>query len=278
MSLAPPERVGPLRRERLRTARLYFVCDARPGGEDPEALLRAALSGGVDIVQLREKELGRAEIERAAATFRRVCDTYSALFIVNDDPDLARACDADGVHVGQDDVSVEEARELLGPGRDHRPLDPLRGADRRRRRARRSTTSASARSGRRRRKPGGPAVGLELVSHAAEHAAHPFFAIGGIDAAQRRAGRRAPGRRRLCVVRAIRDAADPAAAPPKRCGAQRREWRPVADGGRAGRAAQAQASARGADRMERGYAKAEQRNQEAREALEPLAEGERPRW
>ena len=115
MSLAPPEANGPLRRERLRTARLYFVCDARPGGDDPEALLRAALSGGVDIVQLREKELGRREIERAAATFRRVCDTYSALFIVNDDPELAHTLDADGVHVGQDDASAEAARELLGP-------------------------------------------------------------------------------------------------------------------------------------------------------------------
>ena len=112
MSLAPPESAGPLRRERLRTARLYFVCDARPHGEDPEALLRAALSGGVDIVQLREKELGRAEIERAASTFRRVCDTYSALFIVNDDPYLAQTCDADGVHVGQDDVAAAAAREI----------------------------------------------------------------------------------------------------------------------------------------------------------------------
>jgi hypothetical protein len=85
MSLSPPEGYGPLRRERLRTARLYFCCEARPGGQDPEALLRAALGGGVDVVQLREKKLGRAEIERAASTFRRVCDTYSALFIVNDD-------------------------------------------------------------------------------------------------------------------------------------------------------------------------------------------------
>ena len=114
MSFSPPEGNGPLLRERLRTARLYFVCDARPNGADPEPLLRAALGGGVDIVQLREKQLGRAEIERAADTFRRVADNYSALFIVNDDPDLARACDADGVHVGQDDASVEEARAVLG--------------------------------------------------------------------------------------------------------------------------------------------------------------------
>jgi len=101
MSLGPPEGNGPLRRERLRTARLYFCCDARPHDEDPEALLRSALGGGVDILQIREKELSRTEIERSAGTFRRVCDTYSTLFIVNDDPDLARACDADGVHVGK---------------------------------------------------------------------------------------------------------------------------------------------------------------------------------
>src|SRR5262245_19577422 len=114
MSFSPPEGNGPLLRERLRTARLYFVCDARPHDEDAEALLRAACTGGVDILQLREKDLGRAEIERAAATYRRVADTYSSLFIVNDDPDLTRACDADGVHVGKAE-EVAAARELLGP-------------------------------------------------------------------------------------------------------------------------------------------------------------------
>jgi thiamine-phosphate pyrophosphorylase len=110
MSLAPPEAAGPLRRERLRTARLYFVCDARPARGELEPLLRAALTGGVDIVQLREKEGPRREIELAALTYRRLCDTYSALFIVNDDPELARACNADGVHVGQEDMSAAEAR------------------------------------------------------------------------------------------------------------------------------------------------------------------------
>jgi thiamine-phosphate pyrophosphorylase len=210
MSFATPESAGPLRRERLRTARLYFVCDARPRGEDPEALLRAALSGGADIVQLREKELGRAEIERAAGTFRRVCDIYSALFIVNDDPDLARSCDADGVHVGQDDVSAERARELLGP-------DAVIGL------STHSEEQIAASAGRpvdhisvgpiweTPTKAGRPGVGLELISHAAEHAPHPFFAIGGIDAGN--AGQVvAAGAERLCVVRAIRDAADPAAA------------------------------------------------------------------
>jgi thiamine-phosphate pyrophosphorylase len=209
MSLAPPESDGPLRRERLRTARLYFVCDARPGGEDPEALLRSALGGGVDIVQLREKQLSRSEIERSAATFRRVCDTYSALFIVNDDPELARACDADGVHAGQDDASAEEARELLGPdaiiglsthspeqiaAANERPVDYMSVGP---------IWETPTKAGR-------PAVGLELVSHAAATASRPFFGIGGVDPSNAEQVVRA-GARRLCVVRAIRDAEDPGA-------------------------------------------------------------------
>jgi thiamine-phosphate pyrophosphorylase len=209
MSLSLPEGAGPLRRERLRTARLYFVCDAQPPG-DLEALLRAALGGGADIVQLREKELGRSEIERAAETFRRVADTYSALFIVNDDPDLARSCDADGVHVGQDDADAEEARALLGP-------DAIIGL---------STHSEEQIAASTRRpvdyisvgpiwetptKAGRPGVGLELVTHAATHAPHPFFAIGGIDPTNAEQVVRA-GAERLCAVRTIRDAADPAAA------------------------------------------------------------------
>jgi thiamine-phosphate pyrophosphorylase len=209
MSLAPPESRGPLRRERLRTARLYFVCEARPGGRDPEALLHAALSGGVDIVQLREKDLGREEIERSARTFRRLCDTYSALFIVNDDPYLARTCDADGVHLGQDDMPVEEAREILGPDMiiglsthskeqlaagassavDYVSVGPIW-----------ETPTKEGRAG----------VGLGLVEHAAANAPHPFFAIGGIDPANA-SDVVAVGARRLGVVRAIRDAEDPTA-------------------------------------------------------------------
>jgi thiamine-phosphate pyrophosphorylase len=208
MSLSLPEGDGPLRRERLRTARLYFVCEARPA-TDLETLLRAALTGGADILQLREKELGRAEIERAAGTFRRIADTFRALFSLPDDPELARACDADGVHVGQDDASAEEARELLGE-------DAIIGL---------STHSEEQIAASAERpvdyisvgpiwetptKEGRPAVGLELISHAAEKAPHPFFAIGGIDTAN--AGQVIEaGAERLCVVRAIRDAADPAA-------------------------------------------------------------------
>lgn len=210
VSLAPPEAEGPLRRERLRTARLYLCCEARPRGEDPEPLLAAALRGGVDIVQLREKSLPRREIELAAQTFRRLCDNHSALFIVNDDPDLARACDADGVHLGQDDTTVAEARALLGP-------DAIIGL------STHSEEQLAAAAGapvnyvsvgpiwETPTKQGRPAVGLELVSYASAHAPHPFFAIGGIDISNVSQVIEA-GARRLCVVRAIRDAVDPVAA------------------------------------------------------------------
>jgi thiamine-phosphate pyrophosphorylase len=241
VSLAPPESEGPLRRERLRTARLYLCCGARPNGADPEPLLSAALRGGVDIVQLREKSLSRRAIELAAQTFRRLADTHSALFIVNDDPDLARACNADGVHVGQEDTPVSEARALLGPdaiiglsthtkeqiaasggapgqadqGRRERGVLRTRateGADMRRSGASSGVDYISVGPiWETPTKEGRPAVGLELISHAAEHAPHPFFAIGGIDSGNA-AEVVAAGARRLCVVRAICDAANPAAA------------------------------------------------------------------
>jgi thiamine-phosphate pyrophosphorylase len=209
MSLTPPEGTGPLLRERLRTARLYFCCEARPRGEDPEALLRSALGGGVDIVQLREKELGQVEIERAATTFRRVADTYSALFIVNDDPGLVRACDADGVHVGRH-AEVEAAREQLGPdaivglsthseeeidAAAELPLDYI----------------AVGPVWETPTKPGRPGVGLELVEYAAERTRLPFFAIGGVGPLNAEQVVRA-GAGRLCAVRAIRDAPNPAVA------------------------------------------------------------------
>jgi thiamine-phosphate pyrophosphorylase len=209
VSLAPAKSRGPLRRERLRTARLYLVCEALPGGRDPEALLQAALSGGVDIVQLREKELSRDEIERSAQTFRRLCDTYSALFIVNDDPYLAQTCNADGVHLGQDDMSIEGARRILGP-------DTIIGLSTHSK----EQLAAGASSAvdyvsvgpvwETPTKEGRPGVGLGLVEHAAANALHPFFAIGGIDATNA-SDVVAAGARRLGVVRAIRDAEDPAA-------------------------------------------------------------------
>ena len=96
----------------LAAARLYFVTDAIPVER-----LDAALSGGVDVVQLRLKEADDGEILRVARTFREACDRHGALFVLNDRPDLVAACGADGVHVGQEDASPAEARAVVGAGR-----------------------------------------------------------------------------------------------------------------------------------------------------------------
>jgi thiamine-phosphate pyrophosphorylase len=197
------------RRERLRRARLYFVTDVRPGLEE---LLAAALAGGVDMVQLRDKSAGDDELVRAAAVFRRLCDEHGALFWLNDRPDLVEACGADGVHVGQDDMSAAEARAAVGADRlvglsTHSPeqLD----------RALASGEADQLSVGpvwKTPTKEGRPAAGLDYVRHAASVAGErPWFAIGGIDLDNVREVI-AAGASRVVVVRAIRDAADPRAA------------------------------------------------------------------
>ena len=146
--LAPPEAIGALRRQRLQWARLYFVCDARPHGQDPEALLNAAMSGGAGMIELRDREQPRNAVERSGRTFRRLTNTYGALFIVNDDPHLALELRADGVHIGQDDIDPAEARRIMGPdaiiGLSTHSREQIEAAA-----TAPSTTSASARSGRR---------------------------------------------------------------------------------------------------------------------------------
>jgi thiamine-phosphate pyrophosphorylase len=195
-------------------SRLYFVCEARPGAADPRPLLEAALRGGADVIQLRDKELVEDELVAAAAPFRAAAREHGALFILNDRPDLVAACEADGVHVGQEDATVAEARRIAGPAAlvglsthsaaevdaaveasgDPRPdqirVGPVRATP---------------------TKPGRPATGLELIAHAAERAAIPWFAIGGIDRSNV-AEVAAAGASRVVVVRAIRDAEDPEAA------------------------------------------------------------------
>ncbi|HET7354282.1 MAG TPA: thiamine phosphate synthase [Gaiellaceae bacterium] len=198
---------GPARRERLVRSCLYLVLEARPHGEDPSSLLGAALRGGVDIVQLREKGLGDEALVAAAAPFRAACDVHGALFVLNDRPDLVEACGADGVHVGRGDTPVEEARARLGPDRligvsasTRGELDAVGGADYVGVTAFATSTKADAIAG-----------GLDLVRAAAATLAVPWFAIGGIDhtnvAEVATAG--APG---IAVVRAVRDADDPEAA------------------------------------------------------------------
>src|SRR6476646_3059110 len=106
------------RLRRLEDARLYFVCEGLPHGRDPTPLLEAALRGGADILQLREKAPRCAEeLVSLSEPFRRAAAAHGALFVLNDRPDLVEACGADGVHVGQDDAPVSEARAVAGPDR-----------------------------------------------------------------------------------------------------------------------------------------------------------------
>jgi thiamine-phosphate pyrophosphorylase len=208
MTVADPEGLAERRRAWLSRTRLYLICEARPGDRDPEELLRPALRGGVDIVQLREKNADERDVVQAGRVFRRLCDAYDALFIVNDSPELAIACSADGVHLGQDDPDPREVRRLIG--RDaligvstHSPeqVDAVDAADYIAVGPVHATPT----------KPEYPPVGLELVRYAAENATPPFFAIGGIDPSNVDRVLDA-GARRVAVVRAIRDAVDPGAA------------------------------------------------------------------
>lgn len=201
--------------ERLQRARLYFVCDGRPGGHTPDAVLAAALRGGADLVQLREKAPRCAEeVVALAEPFRRAAHAHDALFILNDHPELVGEAGADGVHVGQDDVPVAEARAAAGHEAlvglsTHTPeqIDAACGAEGPARPDQISVGPVWETP----TKEGRPATGLELVRHAAAHATLPWFAIGGIDPANV-AEVVAAGARRIVVVRAIRDADDPEAA------------------------------------------------------------------
>src|SRR5579864_5996980 len=99
-------------RDRLTRSRLYLVL----AGADAR-VLEPALRGGVDVVQLRDKELSDDELVAAAEPFRTACKKHGALFVLNDRPDLVEACGAHGVHVGRSDLPIGEARMLVGPDR-----------------------------------------------------------------------------------------------------------------------------------------------------------------
>ncbi len=191
------------RRQRLLDARLYLVCDRRS-----DQFLADALGGGVDIVQLRMKDAADRELIEAAGPFRRLCSELGALFILNDRPDLVEATGADGVHVGQDDMPVARARELVGEDRliglsthSQNQVDGAADADYIGVGPVHETPT----------KPGRPAVGLELVRYAAVHATVPWFAIGGIGPENVEAVRDA-GAERVAVVRAVTESADPGRA------------------------------------------------------------------
>ncbi len=105
--MTPPDPWG------LAKRRLYLCTPDRP---DLDTFVEACISGGVDLVQLREKHLDDVRLCERALVVKQVCQAHGVPFILNDRPDLAAAIGADGVHVGQDDVSPVEARRQMGPG------------------------------------------------------------------------------------------------------------------------------------------------------------------
>jgi thiamine-phosphate pyrophosphorylase len=205
---------------RLQNARLYLCTDARRERGDLAEFADAVLAGGVDIIQLRdkgsagEKRFGPLEANGELAALAILTDAarrHGALVAVNDRADIARAAGVDVLHLGQDDLPLTVAREIVGPA-------TLIG---------RSTheTGEAARALMEDvdyfcvgpcwptpTKPGRPAPGLDLVRAVASmNCDKPWFAIGGIDE-QRLGEVLAAGARRIVVVRAITDAADPGAA------------------------------------------------------------------
>jgi thiamine-phosphate pyrophosphorylase len=209
-----PNLIGDDRRARLAAARLYLVCDAMPGGHLLEDFLPMAIDAGVEIVQLRVKDRnwGKDQYKRrflleAAGHAAELCEEHGALFVVNDFPEVAVEVRADGVHVGQDDMAVAKVRAMVGPDMliglsthtpaevdaanptlvDYIGIGPVHATP---------------------TKPGRPAVGVELVRHAAAHAAVPFFAIGGLNADNVGEVLDA-GASRVCVLRAVADADNP---------------------------------------------------------------------
>jgi thiamine-phosphate pyrophosphorylase len=199
-------------RARLDQARLYLCTDARTRQGDLPRFLDAVLANGVDIVQLREKGLEARQEIQYLSVFREACDRHGTLLAVNDRADVAYAVHPDVLHLGQDDLPVQAARGILGE-------DILIG---------RSTHSgeqalaAAAEAGvdyfcagpvwQTPTNAGRPAAGPKLVEYVAAHRiSRPWFAIGGIDLTDIDQVM-SWGARRVVVVRAITEAADPGKA------------------------------------------------------------------
>ena len=199
------------RRAKLWRMRLYLVTSDRGGEEETVRIVEAALEGGVSVVQLRKKTMAMAEQYDIALALRRLTHIHQALLFINDHADLAIAADADGVHLGQDDLapdvvralpgfadrligrsthSLAQAQSAMDEGVDYFAIGPVHATP---------------------TKAGRAAVGTTLVSEVAAVADRPFVAVGGIDLQNAPAVIEA-GARGIAVVRAIYDAADPAEA------------------------------------------------------------------
>lgn len=196
--------LGYQRHQLLWRSRLYLVTSP---AENLLSTVEAALKGGLTLVQYRDKTADDGVRLEQARKLRQLCHLYGALFIINDRIDLALAVDADGVHLGQQDMPIEIARQLLG---SHRIVG-------------RSTTNADEMQAALAEgadyvgvgpvyetptKEGKPAAGLQYVSYAAKNCSIPWFAIGGIDANNINDVIDA-GAQRVAVVRSLMQAEQP---------------------------------------------------------------------
>jgi thiamine-phosphate pyrophosphorylase len=195
---------GQQRHQKLRQSRLYLVTSP---ADNLLGIVEAALEGGLTLVQYREKEADDLTRIRTAIKLRELCHRYNALLIVNDRVDIALAADADGVHLGQEDVSIGFAREMLGPqriiGRSTKNPEEMQqaiadGADYIGVGPVYETPTKAGRA----------AAGLDYVRYAVKQAAIPWFAIGGISA-ETLADVLTAGAERVAVVRAIMAAEHP---------------------------------------------------------------------
>jgi thiamine-phosphate pyrophosphorylase len=185
-------------------ARLYLCTPLRG---DVERFVESCLDGGVDAVQLREKDRDARDVLAAATRLAPICRERAVPFLVNDRPDIALASGADGVHVGQEDVAVSVCRRILGADaivglstHSRRDLDGALGE---------AVTYLSAGPVvATPTKPGRPAAGADYVAHAVRSAAVPVFVTGGVST-ESVPDLVAIGVRHFVVVRALTEATDP---------------------------------------------------------------------
>jgi thiamine-phosphate pyrophosphorylase len=195
---------GPNRSLSLAGRNLYLCTGDRP---DLSVFLQACIEGGVDVVQLRDKELDARFIVERATIARRVCADLGVPFIVNDRPDLALEVEADGVHVGQDDASPALARRILGPDAivglsTHAPAELDASLSEPVDYVSAGPVEATP------TKQGRPGTGKEYVSYAVERARRPVFITGGVTPGTV-PGLAAVGARCFVVVRFLTESDDP---------------------------------------------------------------------
>lgn len=196
---------------------LYLVTNSDKFASEDEFLdaVASALQGGVDVLQLREKNMSAKKVLELGKKVKLLCSEYGAIFIVNDRIDIAAILDADGVHLGQDDLDVNLARAILGKEKivgisTHAPEQALKavadGADY----IGVGPVFATP------TKEGRIPVGLDYVKWASENIDIPAFAIGGIDEENVEEVLES-GSKRFAVVRAIINAKNPQKAAENFC-------------------------------------------------------------